>query len=62
MNLQRAVVIAVQMIRKEIQALAFDANLFDRCGVDNPVSRRASKRRKELRDAIALLVEKGREG
>jgi hypothetical protein len=62
MNLKRAVVIAVHAIEKEIKLLAFDANMFDLCHVDEPDFRRAAERRRELQEAIEVLREKGREG
>ena len=57
MNASRARTIAIQCIEAEIKRLAVNANLHDMCHADAPVCVEASKRRKELREAIAALKE-----
>lgn len=55
MNRQRATTIAISAIEAQIKALAVNANLHDMMGADAPVCVEASKRRKELREAIEAL-------
>lgn len=47
--------IAIEAIRKQIQKIAFDANLFDLGMSDNPYAERCSKQKKQLLAAIAKL-------
>ena len=48
--------LAIEAIRKQIQVIAFDANLFD-LGIitDNPYQQRCSKKRKELNAELIKL-------
>lgn len=55
MKPQQAMKLAIQAMEKEIQSLAVNANLHDVYGMDAPACIADSKRRKELRAAIALL-------
>ncbi len=57
MNAHRATSIAIQCIEAEIKRLAVNANLHEMMHADAPVCVEASKRRKELREAIAALKE-----
>ena len=57
MNTKRARAIAIQCIEAEIKRLAANANLHDMYHADAPVCIEASKRRKELREAIDALKE-----
>jgi hypothetical protein len=57
MNRARATTLAIQCIEREIRALAVNANLHDQYGADTPACVEASKRRKELREAIEALQE-----
>ena len=42
-------------VQKQIKTLAFDANLHDRLGNDNPANLTASSKRQELQTAIQIL-------
>lgn len=55
MDNRRAITIAVQVLEKEIKALAINANLHDMFHADAAACVEASRRRKELRDAVAAL-------
>jgi len=55
MQNQRAITIAIQCIEAEIKRLAVHANLHDMMHADAPVCVEASRRRKELRDAVEEL-------
>jgi hypothetical protein len=55
MKQHRAVALAIQCIEAEIKRLAVNANLHDLFGADAPVCVEASKRRAELKAAIAAL-------
>jgi hypothetical protein len=55
MNRARATTIAIAAIEQEIKRLAAAANLHELYGADVPHAIQASKRRKELRDAIEAL-------
>jgi hypothetical protein len=56
-NRARATVLAIQCIEREIKALAVNANLEDMYHAGIPMCVEASKRRKELREAIEALQE-----
>lgn len=47
--------IAIEAIRRQIQDIAFDANLFDWGFADYPYAEKCSKKRKQLLDEIARL-------
>lgn len=47
--------IAIESIRAQIKALAVDANMHDRLGATYPHAINASKRRRELMEAIDTL-------
>lgn len=51
----RARQLAVQALEREIKALAVDANLHERMGLAAPHAVEASKRRRELREAVRVL-------
>lgn len=53
----RAISLAIKALEAEIKRLAFNANLYDMVHADTPVCMDASRRRKELRAAIAELKE-----
>lgn len=55
MNQHRAITLAVQCIEAEIKRLAVNANLHDMMHADAPACVEASRKRKELRDAIEAL-------
>lgn len=55
MTNQRAITLAVQALEGQIKRLAVNANLHDLFHADAPVCVEASRKRKELRDAIAQL-------
>ncbi len=55
MNEDRAVKLAIECIRKEIQRLAVDANLQEMYHADLPHTIAASKKRTQLREAILVL-------
>jgi hypothetical protein len=57
MNRARATALAIQCIEREIKALAVNANLEDAYHSGIPMCVEASKRRKELREAIEALKE-----
>lgn len=61
MNRARATTLAIQCIEREIKTLAVHANLHDQYGADTPVCIDASKRRKELREAIDVLKQSKQE-
>ena len=46
--------VLVELIRREIKRLAFDANVFD-LGIETPVGRSNSKRRQELKAVLQEL-------
>lgn len=51
----RAIALAIQALEAQIKRLAVNANLHDLCHADAPACVEASRRRTELRDAIAAL-------
>jgi len=55
MTYARALRLAADALRAEAQRLAFEANLRDRFGLDDPGAVRASRRRAELQAAMALI-------
>ena len=57
MTRARATALAIAALEREIKALAVNANLHDQYGADAPVCVEASRRRTELREAIAVLKE-----
>ena len=54
---QKATALAIQALEKEIKALAVNANLEDAYHSGIPMCVEASRRRRELREAIAVLKE-----
>ncbi len=50
-----AIKLAIQALEKEIRRLSVNANLHDMCHADAPVCVEASRKRKELREAVATL-------
>lgn len=59
MTRSEALRIALQVIRKEIQSCAFNAQLCDQYGVCDPDTEQASSRLKELTQAEKILGEMG---
>lgn len=57
MKQSQAITIAIKCIEAQIKRLAVNANLADLMHADAPVCVEASRRRKELRAAIAALRE-----
>ena len=57
MKYQQAIRLLIQSAEKEMQKYAVDANLYEKYGVDNPSSEKASKIRKRLREAIQVVQE-----
>ncbi len=57
MTRDRAITLAIAALEKEIKALAVQANLEDMYHSGIPACVQASQRRKELREAIAVLRE-----
>ncbi len=55
MKHQQAIKLAIQAMQREIHSLAVNANLHDMHGADAPACVQASKRRRELIEALALL-------
>lgn len=55
MTPQKAIELAIEAMKRRIQKVAVDANLHDVLHVDNPSAVRASRLRKELREAIKIL-------
>ena len=47
--------LAIEALRKQIQRIAFDANLWDRGIADYPHAEHCSQKRKQLQAAIAEL-------
>lgn len=47
--------LAIEAIRKQIQRIAFDANIYDRGLGDYPYAQKCSKKRKELEAQIQAL-------
>ena len=47
--------LAIEALRKQIQKIAFDANLFDRGMADYPYAEECSRKKKKLLEAIAEL-------
>jgi hypothetical protein len=60
MDHKAAVKIAVEAMRLEMKGLAFDAHTHDRLGENNPTAVNASKRYKEIEQAIAVLTGQGK--
>lgn len=48
--------LAIEAIRKQIQLIAFDANLFDRGIATYPYAEACSKKRKALQEALDNLL------
>lgn len=55
MNEKRLNKLLLECVKKEIQALAQDANLCEMYGMSTPHYLEASARRKELREIVAIL-------
>lgn len=51
----RALKLALESLKDDMQRVAFDANLHERLGSDCPVAVKASKNRKKLQEAIGEL-------
>jgi hypothetical protein len=52
----QAVSILIRTARRELKRRAFNANLYDRLGFDEPAFRRASRERRRIRRAIEILM------
>ena len=46
-----------ELAKAELQRLAVDANLHERCGAQYPAAVKASQKRKEIQSAMAVLEE-----
>lgn len=55
MNRRRAYQLAIHALENEIQAVAFDANVYDQGLVKSPHGERQSKLRAELVEAVQIL-------
>ena len=51
----QAVTILIKIAQRELKRLAFNANLADRCGLNELVFRQASRERRWIREAIEVL-------
>lgn len=51
----RALKLAIESLKDDVQRVAFDANLHERLGSDCPVTVKAAKHRMKLREAIGEL-------
>lgn len=51
----RALKLAIESLKDDVQRVAFDANLHERLGSDCPVAVKASKHRRKLQEAIGEL-------
>ncbi len=60
MDHKTAVKVAVEAMRLEMRKLAFDANLHERFGENNPSAVNAHERSEKLRQAIAVLMGQGK--
>lgn len=61
MKTKRALRLAVRALEKQIQNLAFDANLFENMSQSGYArGERASKERAGLREALAILLDLGK--
>jgi hypothetical protein len=58
MKSEKAVKLALECMRREVQRLAVSANLHDVHGLDWPSAKGASKRRQELKEAMEVLEER----
>jgi len=52
---KQAVKLAVEALERWMKELNVNANLYEVYGMDNPMGRNASKKRKKLREAIEVL-------
>jgi len=57
MSTNRAISEAIQALKTEVRRIAVDANLAENFGATYPAAISASKRRKELNQAIQILEE-----
>lgn len=55
MTIARAIRLATEAIKLEVKRLAFDANVLDKLKLVTPESVKASKRRRDLLEAISIL-------
>jgi hypothetical protein len=53
----KAIKIAAAIVRKEIQRISVDANLYDWGIADYPYAKKCSDRRKELREVLGMLAQ-----
>lgn len=51
----KALKLAIQVLRGEIQKIAYDANVFDKGLADYPYSKKCSKRRADCLQAIKIF-------
>ena len=55
MKTPKAIQLALDLIEAEIKTLNVEANLYDMLQADHPAAIKASRKRKELREAITIL-------
>lgn len=55
MDESKALQMAIEALKYQVKLAAVDANLFDFKFADYPYAKKASKRKKELLEAIAVL-------
>jgi len=60
MKPSKAVKLAVECMQREIQLISVSANLYENVGMDWPSAVGASRRRRDLREAINVLEEMGK--
>ena len=57
MTREKALKLAIEQIKRRIQGLAVEANLHDQYHLESPSANRASKERKQLKEAMEELEE-----
>lgn len=57
MDAIKALRVLRELAQAELQRLAIDANLHERCGAQYPAAVKASQKRKDIRAAMAVLEE-----
>ncbi len=54
-NQYQALTMAIELVKKRIQAIASEADLHDRYGNESIAAKRSSQERGKLREALAVL-------
>jgi len=57
LNQRKLINLAIDCVKREIQRLAVDANLYEKYGAKYPHAQRCSERRRELREVVDFLEE-----